>query len=92
MEHYSIPFVHNTFNSIIVSYIFSVSYYTDPDIRMSYGTFDSTVISPITTEAHDLNTVNASAAQRDDSSPAPKNRHLYLSLIGTSPTFSFISW
>ena len=48
---------------------------------MSYGTSDSTVISPITTEAHNLNTVNASAAQRDDGSPAtfpthtPKNRH-----------------
>ena len=29
---------------------------------MSYGTSDSTVISPITTEAHDLNTTNAPAA------------------------------
>ena len=51
---------------------------------MSYGTSDSTVISPITTEAHNLNAIDASAAQRDDGSPAtiltatPKNRH-YLS-------------
>ena len=47
---------------------------------MSYGTSDSTVISPITTEAHNLNTTDVSAAPRDDSSPAtihtitPKNR------------------
>ena len=33
---------------------------------MSYGTSDSTVISPITTEAHNLNTTIASAAQRDN--------------------------
>ena len=39
-------------------------------IRMSVGTSDSTVISPITTEAHNLNTTNASAAPRDDGSPA----------------------
>ena len=42
----------------------------DPDIRMSVGTSDTTVISPITTEAHNLNTINASAAPRDDGSPA----------------------
>ena len=48
---------------------------------MSFGTSDSTVISPITTEAHNLNTINASAAPKDDGSPAtiftttPKNRH-----------------
>ena len=44
-------------------------------IRMSYGTSDSTVISPITTEAHNLNTVNASAASRDDVSPANVHAH-----------------
>ena len=32
---------------------------------MSVGTSDSTVISPITTEAHNLNTTIASTAQRD---------------------------
>ena len=37
---------------------------------MSYGTSDTTVISHITTEAHNLNTTNASAASRDDGSPA----------------------
>ena len=37
---------------------------------MSYGTSDSTVISPITTEAHNLNTTIASAAQRDNVFPA----------------------
>ena len=47
---------------------------------MSVGTSDSTVISPITTEAHNLNTTNTSAASRDDRSPAtipttiPENR------------------
>ena len=47
---------------------------------MSYGTSDSTVISSTKTEARNLNTIIASAAQRDDSSPAtiptttPKNR------------------
>ena len=47
---------------------------------MSYGTSDSTVISPITIEARNLNAIDASAAQRDDSSPAtiptttPENR------------------
>ena len=45
---------------------------------MSYGTSDTTVISSPKTEAHNLNAVDASAAQRDDSSPAPKNRHLHL--------------
>ena len=35
---------------------------------MSYGTSDSTVISPITTEAHNLNAIDASAAQWDRSS------------------------
>ena len=51
---------------------------------MSYGTSDSTVISPITTEAHNLSTTIASAAQRDDGSPAtipttsPKNRHIVI--------------
>ena len=47
---------------------------------MSYSTSDFTVISSPNPEAHNLNTVNASAAQRDDSSPAtihttsPQNR------------------
>ena len=51
---------------------------------MSYGTSDTTVISPITTEAHNLNTTDASAAQRDGGSPAtvhantPKNRQFAL--------------
>ena len=52
-------------------------------IRMSVGTSDSTVISPIKTGAHNLNATNASAAPRDDVSPAtvhtntPKNRHFF---------------
>ena len=37
---------------------------------MSVGTSDTTVISSIETEAHNLNTTIASAATRDDSSPA----------------------
>ena len=47
---------------------------------MSYGTSDSTVISSPNPEAHNLNTTIASAAPRDDGSPAtintttPKNR------------------
>ena len=41
---------------------------------MSYGTSDTTVISSTKTEARNLNAIDASAAQRDDSSPAPKNR------------------
>ena len=41
---------------------------------MSYGTSDTAVISPLKTEAHNLNNTEVSAAQRDDSSPAPKNR------------------
>ena len=51
---------------------------------MSYGTSDSTALSPITTEAHNLNTTDVSAAQRDDASPAtiltttPKSRHVLL--------------
>ena len=46
---------------------------------MSAGTSDTTVISPLKTEAHNLNTINTCAASRDDSSPAtiptttPKN-------------------
>ena len=50
---------------------------------MSYGTSDTTVISSTKTEARNLNTIDASAASRDDSSPAtilstttPKNRQL----------------
>ena len=48
---------------------------------MSVGTSDTTVISSTKTEVHNLNTINASAAQKDDGSPAtipttsPKNRH-----------------
>ena len=48
---------------------------------MSYGTPDTTVISSTKTEARNLNAIDASAAQRDDSSPAtfpttttPENR------------------
>ena len=47
---------------------------------MSHGTPDTTVISSTKTEARNLNTINASVAQRDDSSLAtfpttePKNR------------------
>ena len=37
---------------------------------MSVGTSNTTVISPITTEAHNLNTTIVSAASRDDGSPA----------------------
>ena len=44
------------------------------DTRMSVGTSDTTVISSTKTEARNLNAIDASAAQRDDSSPAPKNR------------------
>ena len=46
---------------------------------MSYGTSDTTVISSTNTETRNLNAIDASAAQRDDSSPAtiptttPKN-------------------
>ena len=46
---------------------------------MSVGTSDTTVISSTKTEARNLNTTNASAAQRDDSSPAPKNRQKQIS-------------
>ena len=47
---------------------------------MSVGTSDTTVISSTKTEAHNLNAIDASAALRDDLSPAtiptttPKNR------------------
>ena len=50
---------------------------------MSIGTSDSTVISPIKLKAHNLNTTDASAAPRDDASPATihttssKNRHKF---------------
>ena len=49
---------------------------------MSYGTSDTTVISSTKTEARNLNAIDASAASRDDSSPAtiptttPQNRHM----------------
>ncbi len=51
---------------------------------MSYGTSDTTVISSTKTEARNLNAIDASAASRDDSSPAtiptttPKNRQRWL--------------
>ena len=48
---------------------------------MSYGTSDTTVILSTKTEARNLNAIDASAASRDDSSPAtfpttttPENR------------------
>ena len=39
-------------------------------IKTSVDISDSTVISPITTEAHNLNITDASTALRDDGSPA----------------------
>ena len=54
---------------------------------MSYGTSDTTVISSTKTEARNLNAIDASAASRDDSSPAPfptttpKNRQFQLRTI-----------
>ena len=64
MEHYSIPYVHTSFNSIIVSYIVSPSH-----LKIQYqnvlGTSDTTVISSTKTEARNLNAIDASAAQRD---------------------------
>ena len=53
---------------------------------MSVGTSDTTVISPLKTEARNLNAIDASAAPRDDGSPAtiptttPKNRHILLKM------------
>ena len=53
---------------------------------MSYGTSDTTVISSTNTEARNLNAIDASAASRDDSSPAtfptttPENRHFLVML------------
>ena len=47
---------------------------------MSYGTSDTTVISSTKTVARNLNAIDASAASREESSPAtfptttPKNR------------------
>ena len=62
---------------------------------MSVGTSDTTVISSTKTEARNLNAIDASAAQRDDSSPAPKNRQKqYPNIAGTpplGPKFSIIS-
>ena len=48
---------------------------------MSVGTSDTTVISSTKTEARNLNAIDASAAQRDDSSPAPKNRQHRFELV-----------
>ena len=42
---------------------------------MSYGTSDSTVISPIKPEAHNLDTTIASAASHDGSSPETVHAH-----------------
>ena len=56
---------------------------------MSVGTSDTTVISSTKTEAGNLNAIDASAAQRDDSSPAtintttPKNRHIQPRITNT---------
>ena len=54
---------------------------------MSVGTSDTTVISSTKTEARNLNAIDASAAQRDDSSPGTmpsyypkKPSHTYLSV------------
>ena len=66
----------------IVSYIYLLVIERS-NTRMSYGTSDTTVISSTKTEARNLNAIDASAAQRDDSSPAPfptttpKNRQAY---------------
>ena len=57
------------------------------DIRKSYGTSDTTVISSTKTEARNLNAIDASAAQRDGSYPVPippntaGNRHLGVLVI-----------
>ena len=81
MEHYSIPYVHNTFNKYCELYL-SPSHLKIRYTRMSYGTSDTTVISSTKTEARNLNAIDASAASRDDSSPAtfpttsPKNRQV----------------
>ena len=54
---------------------------------MSYGTSDTTVISSTKTEARNLNAIDASAASRDDSSPAtiptttPQNRQIINSIL-----------
>ena len=78
MEHYSIPYVHNTFNKYCELYP-SVSYFKIC-FRKSYDTSDTTVISSTKTESLNLNIINASAAQRASSSPAttpgytPENR------------------
>ena len=67
----------------IVSYIY-LPVIQRSAIRMSVGTFDTTVISSTKTEARNLNAIDASAAQRDDLSPAtfpttkPKNRQFHL--------------
>ena len=49
------------------------------DIRRSYGTSDTTVISSTKTEARNLNAIDASAAQRDGSSltNTAENRELH---------------
>ena len=57
---------------------------------MSVGTSDTTVISSPNPEARNLNAIDASAAPRDDSLAAPKNRHQegYIFLWNGTP----ISW
>ena len=65
----------------IVSYIYLLVIVRS-DIGMSVGTSDTTVNSFSKTEVHNLNAIDASAASRDDSSPAtiptttPQNRQL----------------
>ena len=63
---------------------------------MSYGTSDSTANSSPKTEAHNLNTTDASAAPKDDGSPAtvhtttPKNRQnscIYKECVIKGPSF-----
>ena len=49
---------------------------------MSVGTSDTTVISSTKTEARNLNAIDASAAPRDDSLPAPKNRQKGITSVG----------
>ena len=53
---------------------------------MSYGTSDTTVISSTKTEAHNLITINASAATRDDFI-ASNLSHYYFSSKPSVPPF-----
>ena len=71
----------------IVSYIYLLVIERS-DTRMSVGTSDTTVISSTKTEARNLNAIDASTAQRDDSSPAPKNRQNWTLLMSCDALLS----